>query len=391
MKATLTTALLFTCLAGSAQAITVPSDGTDGALTPTSDIVIDLSLATNATWDTPNSGNAGNGVYDSEQWAVVFKYTSVDIPEDVTVSFANHPTKAPVVWLVEGDVTISGTLDLTGGNGTGDSIGRLVPTEAGPGGFRGGAFGPDGNGAGYGPGGGNVNVKGTYGQTYGNPQIIPLIGGSGGGMDNFYAITGGGGGGAILIATPGTITIDGLINADGGGDTNNSKRNNGSGGAIRLIADEVAGIGSLSAVSPGNSDGFGRIRIEANTLDTGIQLAPDTVAIDPLEFPIIWPASDAPKVIVTSIDGAAAPSDPESPLQASADVSIENNGPVQVALQTVDFPISGVVQVRVVHKYGAASWVDATYVSGDFSSAVWVANITFSPGFSAVQARATVP
>ncbi|WP_309399271.1 hypothetical protein [Cerasicoccus maritimus] len=388
MKAPLTHALLLSLLAtGSAKAITIPSDGSDGALSPTSDIVIDLSLATTGNWDDDNSGNAGNGIYDSEQWAVVFKYTSVNIPADVTVSFINHPTHAPVVMLVSGDVTIDGTLDISGEAGNTDTIEKLVSSEPGPGGFRGSAIGPDGAGDGYGPGGNTGSGEGLYGSVYGNPQIIPLIGGSGGGADG---ISGGGGGGAILIATPGNIDIDGTIDANGG-ISPSLYDPDGSGGAIRLIADSVTGIGALTAIAPQSTIGYGRIRIEANSLDTSVQLAPDSVAVPPLEFPIIWPASDAPKVRVASVNGVTAPIDPEAPLQASADINIESNSTVQVALETTDFPISGVVEVRVVKKYGTSSWVTATYSTGDFSQATWIANVTFAPGFTTLQARATVP
>src|SRR5690606_12281095 len=78
-----------------------------------------------------------------------------------------------------------------------------LQAEGGPGGFRGGVatFGPGGptGGAGLGPGGGgqqsNAGGPGGYGTNgnhdtadqrglaYGNPSLIPLIGGSGGAAD----------------------------------------------------------------------------------------------------------------------------------------------------------------------------------------------------------------
>lgn len=61
----------------------VGSDGSDGAFAPVASIQIDLSAA-----DT----GAGSGHYDSDRWAVIFNYTSVDIPGGVTVSFNNHPS-----------------------------------------------------------------------------------------------------------------------------------------------------------------------------------------------------------------------------------------------------------------------------------------------------------
>ncbi|MBK8093158.1 MAG: hypothetical protein IPK32_14525 [Verrucomicrobiaceae bacterium] len=105
-------------LAAHAQ-LTIPSDGSDGAFAPAANVEIDLGLATTALWNTPGSGN---GVYDAEKWAVVFKYSSVNIPAGVKVTFKNHPTYAPVVWLVQGNVTIAGELSLKGKDGTEDVV-----------------------------------------------------------------------------------------------------------------------------------------------------------------------------------------------------------------------------------------------------------------------------
>jgi len=195
MKITTSTVAAFFCgcLAATAQ-LSIPSDGSDGALNITADTIIDLSQAVTGTWDQNNSANAGKGVYDPEKWAVVFKYSSVNIeghttgtPEQLvgrTVRFKNHPSHAPVVWLVQGNVAINGIISVRGNNGTSDAIARLTPAEPGPGGFRGSAFGPTGWGSGYGPGpgrGDNYNSGGAlYAGIYGNPQISPLIGGSGG-------------------------------------------------------------------------------------------------------------------------------------------------------------------------------------------------------------------
>ena len=99
------------------------SDGSDGAFAPKFDTVIDLSLAATASWDTP-SPVPGQGVYDPERWAVVFKYTTIDIPLGVTVSFTNHPSGAPVIWLASGDVTIAGEVNVNGEEGahSGNSV-----------------------------------------------------------------------------------------------------------------------------------------------------------------------------------------------------------------------------------------------------------------------------
>ena len=100
-------------------AISVPSaDNSDGTLHVVSNatVVIDLSLAVAADWDADNTANAGSGVYDSNKWAVVYKYSSITIDPGATLSFENHLSRAPVVWLVDGDVTIDGTVNLSGAN-----------------------------------------------------------------------------------------------------------------------------------------------------------------------------------------------------------------------------------------------------------------------------------
>lgn len=185
-------------------AIIIPSaDGSDGALHITSTTVIDLAEAITGDWDSDNSTNAGKGIYDPQQWAVVFKYNSVAIDAGAVLTFLNHPSRAPVVWLVNGNVIINGTVSL---NGQDYQTPPTIP-EPGPGGFRGGSgyYRTINNGAGFGPGGGDgpsagYGTSGSYGtgaSPYGNQSLIPLIGGSGGGGSNrsYAQVTGGAGGG----------------------------------------------------------------------------------------------------------------------------------------------------------------------------------------------------
>ena len=124
------------------QGPTVPSDGSDGAFAPTSDVEIDLSLAATGPWTQmstdPMNGLGGPGVYDDSVWAVVFKYSSVDVPAGVTVTFKNHDSRAPVVWLVQGDVTIAGSVVLSGEHANLPGSFEPMYAEPGPGGFRGG-------------------------------------------------------------------------------------------------------------------------------------------------------------------------------------------------------------------------------------------------------------
>jgi hypothetical protein len=384
LRTLISSAALTVLCAMRALALTIPSDGSDGAFNPTSDIVVDLGLAPTGAWDANNAANAGKGRYDPTKWAVVYKYSSVNIPAGVTVTFKNNASHAPVVWLVSGNVVINGTVSLEGKQLSGDAILALTPPEPGPGGYRGGPTGPSGYGGGYGPGGNGV---GSYGSTYGNPQILPLVGGSGSG--GIYGPSGAGGG-AILIGCAGSVSVGGVVNANGGS-AGSYGGGGGSGGAIKVIAETVSGIGQLKALSTRPGGDAGRIRIETPNLASTLQISPETIAVQPAATPIIWPADDAPTVRVYSVDGVMAPTDPAAPLVSSADVGIQKNSTVQVILSATNFPVSGNVQLRTVQKYGPAAWVTASYTSGNFASSQWTANVTFAPGFTTLQARATVP
>ena len=114
------------------------SDGSDGDLSPQLlDKVIDLGLAATGSWNTPGDGD---GVYDPDRWVVVFKYAAINIPPNLTVTFINHPSGAPVVWLASEDVVIAGTVKLNG-EGEFTPNGPFQYAKGGPGGFDGGAGG----------------------------------------------------------------------------------------------------------------------------------------------------------------------------------------------------------------------------------------------------------
>ena len=399
-KLLLAAAALLASLPAALAQLLIPSDGSDSAFNPASSIQIDLSQAVTGTWSDNNTANAGKGIYDQAKWAVVFKYSSVNIPAGVTVTFKNNISHAPVVWLVSGGVTIAGTVNLNGQN---VAVGNnSIPTEPGPGGFRGGGAGVSGNGAGLGFGGTNAiqsnsaASSASYASSYGNPSIIPLIGGSGQGSSANISGPGGGGGGAILIAAPNNIsfTSPGAITANGG---SGSAGGYGSGGAIRLIANSIVGTGSLQAIAPSgvNPATDGRIRIESNSFPATVVPQPQAFALPPANPPVIWPASNAPSVKIVSVSAIAAPTYPTGSLDTVTDVAISVNAPTQVILQTQNFPTTGTVQVRAASKFTAGvntpTFTTATLQSGDANSALWTATIPFTTGFTTLQARATVP
>ncbi|MCH8881671.1 MAG: hypothetical protein IID34_17535, partial [Planctomycetes bacterium] len=290
---------------------------------------INLGRAATGDWDTPIPPEfAGRGIYDPQQWAVVYKYTTIDIPPFVTVTFVNHRKGAPVVWLAMDDVAIEGRVELNGAIGSTDSNSPYaIP---GPGGFSGGTVFL-GSSAGFGPGGGSLGGGGGYGSPgdgtgggvmYGTASIVPLIGGSGGGANlGGSARSGGGGGGAILIASSGDIFLDatGRISANGG-NASASPGGSGSGGGIRLIANHVSGMGMLRALGGTNglAGGVGRIRVEAP--DPGNDIELDDNGMPPLSpgepGPVFPGAPGAPPILrvasltVTPMIEKSVPTDP---------------------------------------------------------------------------------
>lgn len=302
-------------------AIVVPgATGADGPLTVPVNTNLEINLAT-------------SGSYDATQWAVVFRYTSVTINTGATVTFKNHPSGAPVIWLVgtggagSGDVTINGTVNLDGANGANPP----ARAEPGPGGFAGGMglFSNIAPTSGFGPGGGAVNSSGSYGtkasavtarEAYGNASLLPLIGGSGGGGHPIVGFGGGAGGGSILIAATGNISINGQITSKGGNSINAAGYNSaaGSGGGIRLVADGIGGTGSVIAPggTGGDTSGVGRIRFERVTMNVNMnvsnQVAPQPSVLELASgtSAVIFPPSGSPTAKVLTVGGQAVPNFP---------------------------------------------------------------------------------
>ena len=209
------------------------STGADGALNVTS----------NTTLNLPPDG--------------VFNFTTINVDLGATLSFNRNALNTPVYLLATSNVAVSGIINVSGGGRSGKSPGR-----GGPGGFDGGFGDFQGflAGDGQGPGAGRVgqsDVGGVYayanvGNTnmYGNTLLSPLIGGSGGGSVETAADGGGGGGGAILIASSTSVRINGQISANGG-----IGYGGGSGGAVRVVAPVIDGVGTLNVSGANSSTG----------------------------------------------------------------------------------------------------------------------------------------
>lgn len=379
------------------------ANGSDGQLVVNSGTnIINLANAPTGSWLT-TSASPGNGTYDPTQWAVVFKYSNVVISAGAKVKFINHLSHAPVVWLVNGSVTISGELDMDGQNSTSDSINLPEP---GPGGFRGGggvnglantSYGP-----GFGPGGyaaaNSSSVGSYYFGVYGNPQIIPLIGGSGG---PGYTFNGAGGGGAILIAASNNITINasGYCHANGG---DGSSAGGGSGGGIRMVANQILGTGRIEALGGSPGGGVGRIRLEGNPVSGTLTNNPITAGVAVTNPPTIFPPTNATTVAVESVQNINVPPDPKAIMSGSTgadDLSLVTTNNVTIKVRTLNFPTNGTVTVFIKPRNHGDPYQEsypqspliATFFSGTTNSALWqVTNVALPyPAHTVIQARAS--
>jgi len=381
------------------------STGADGAFSPT----------TTQTIQVPASG--------------VYNFTTVNIPSGVTITFTPNATNTPLTILAQGNVTVAGTIVLTGQSGSG-SVGGI----GGPGGFRGGnggfgianipgtnGDGPGGGGggvasgstAGFGAGAGYQSAGGTPtiagsgqgGPAYGSASLLPLIGGSGGGgagsVSTTQGLAGGGGGGAILIASSGTVTISGTIHANGGSGAGGSgfpHGGSGSGGAIRLVATTLTGGGTLDvtggtnlATSGTNAGSPGYVRAEAYNFNS---FSPN---ISPLGASTMGPPnpvnlSGGPSLVIASVAGVNAPAVPNGSLTQSPDIVLPAGqaNPVTVQLQAMNIPLGTSAVVTVIPTTGAGSSVSSTVLAGTTASSTAQASVTLPAGVSVITASITI-
>ena len=99
------------------------------------------------------------------------------------------------------------------------------------------------------------------GPVYGDADLVPLYGGSGGGAGADEIAAGGDGGGAIQISAGGTLTVnaDGVIDASGEGGYGARRGGGGGGGAGGGVLLEAAAISIAGSVgAPGGGGGGGR-------------------------------------------------------------------------------------------------------------------------------------
>lgn len=333
--------------------------------------LLGLTSVANATINSFVSGSTGaNGAFNPSVNTVVtlpangvLNYTTINIPAGVTVTFTPNAANTPVYMLATGNVTIAGVINVNGANGT-----STAPGAGGPGGFAGGyscnpyaVVGGSGLGPGGGPGSGatttpTTGIHGSYAgmgsnnspsSTYGNAQIMPLIGGSGGSGGYASSATtqtyqnGGGGGGAILIASSGTITHTGTIYAKGG--VSAYYGGTGSAGAIKLMANTITGTGTLDASS--TTGGYGRIRLETYNLTLyGTSTPAFTFGAPGSVF-----GSLPPSLTITSIGGTAVPTSATGSY-TTPDIILPSSttNPVSVGISATNVPVGTTINLKVV-------------------------------------------
>ena len=179
---------------------------------------------------------------------------------------------------------------------------NTAPAESahgpGRGRYLGGSKG--GSGGGYGGVGGGYTLTGvgpTYSGTYGDSNAPALPGSGGGGGD----YPGGAGGGLIYIVAEETVTLNGVLNADGGANTASQWQGGGSGGGIYIRCRVFRGTGGVLRAKGGtggtnNQTGAGgggriavwRVRDESTAITTNVDPGDGGNLNDKAAGTVVW-------------------------------------------------------------------------------------------------------
>lgn len=206
--------------------------------------------------------NSGGTYFSQTATPVQVRHVTINNGGTMTHDANSNTKQYTLAFDCSGDFSLNsgGIIDVTGKGYTYDQgPGKgTQPTSSSYGG-GGGAYGGDGGDAWN-----NGSQAGKGGNAYG-PLNNPTDPGSGGGstLNRSYG-TGGSGGGAVLLDIAGTLTLDGIIKADGTDAPSGSSNRcggGGSGGAINLQATSIAGTNTSAVIQAkgGNrySDDYG--------------------------------------------------------------------------------------------------------------------------------------
>ena len=227
-------------------------------------------------------GAHGNGVFSTHTYAdsqgrsweyeiCTFAFGQVRLTGETEVILRGDKSLS-IQTVASGEIYLEADFNLDGGDAS---------NEDGYGGL--GALNPwDGRSSnklnGNGPGGpstaGNWGVSASYG--YGDEQITHLLAGSSGSSGRYYQGSGAGGG-ALELKADGDLTIaqGSVLSANGGdGRTNGHQWDHGgggSGGAIRLIGDNIYNRGLIQVIGGNRGAGGGRVAMAArNSIEKGV-------------------------------------------------------------------------------------------------------------------------
>ncbi len=369
------------------------STGADGALTYAPSL---------GTVYFPPSGIAvhSNGIYN---------FTTITVGLNTTVRFSGWVINTPIYLLAQGDVNISGTLDLSGRNGYDDRDGASVrsPSEPGSGGYSGGVgrvASAQAASAGNGPGGGAVTTSncGGGGSYTGNTYLQPLVGGSGGAGGCSTSTTGcgggGAGGGAILIASSTQIILGGSsrINANGGSvayisvnSTGGVWAGGGSGGSVRLVSNSItfnggSGINVFGGSGSSNGACGSPTGSPANSGANGLARAECFNGCDSAPYALNLPANGVSSVSVTSVNGTAVNANPFT----FPDVTVATSSPVSVVISATNIP-PGTTGNLYIYSETAPDQILPFTLAGTLASTTATVSVTVPPGGSRGFAKVT--
>ena len=340
----------------------------------------------------------------------IFNFTTITIANGSILKISEVKVHGPVYFLAQGDVTISGAIDLRGDDSPGPTAtaAEQIPAFAGSGGYSGGLGGISGDAnhqalAGNGPGGGaagDINSQSTFavgGAFTTNRFLVPLVGGSGGGGtndDGQYGAQGGAGGGGLLIASSTTITmngsgyansnqtlVNGVINASGG--SGGSRGCGGAGGAVRLVANSLV-VGGAYGVNVAAGAGSacktnalpGLARLEANSSNfSGIGPYGAGPVVTSLPFSLNLPTAPPPVITVASINGVATNANPFS----FPDTTINSTAPVPVVINATNLPTNATVTLYLLSDTSPNQAIPVT-LTGDSTTSTATVPVMFASG-----------
>lgn len=383
------------------------SDGSDGALAPMTDTEVPL----------PADG--------------ILNYTTVTIPKGVKVTFTRNKANTPVYLLATSDVTIAGTIDVSGASGLtvpGLHGFSYVGGLGGPGGSDGGSVG-FGNSYGFGPGPGVQSVGGGHhaaggggspinngsggqccncggngggGQSWADIGMFYLHGGSGGGAAN--GVPGGGGGGVVLVASSTKITLDGSVLSRGGAafKSGYGGGGGGAGGTIRLAAPAITGEGTINSTrnssncsascSPGcGADGVNRIETFDLAGDIQANAAPGAIISLPEKaFP--YKVDERPRLEITKV-GTKTPNlgTYSGHTHTQPGVKVPAGQEITVEVKAKYVPLGTKVKIILNTQGNGRIEVESVPLAGDLADSVATAKLTIPAGMSIGAIEAWIP